>query len=41
MSNTGDYSKWTSEPSHISHKILDNDLVAARKSKVTLKHLTN
>ena len=41
MSNTNDYSKWTSEPSYISHKILDNDLVAACKGKVTLKHLTN
>ena len=31
-----DYLKWTStKPSYMSHEILDNDLVAIRKTKVT------
>ena len=36
VSNKKDYFKWISKPSYMSHKILDNDLVAIRKSKVTL-----
>ena len=28
VSNKKDYLKWTSKPSHKSHKIFDNDLVA-------------
>ena len=36
VSNEKDYLKWTSKPSYMSHKTLDNDLVAIRKSKVTL-----
>ena len=36
VSNEIDYLKWKSKPSYISHKIFDNDLVAIRKSKVTL-----
>ena len=36
VSNNKDYSKWTSKPSYLSHKIFDNDLVATRKNKVTL-----
>ena len=36
ISNVKDYSKWTSKSSYMSHKILDNDLVAIYKSKVTL-----
>ena len=36
VSNKKDYLKWTSKPSYMSHKIFDNDLVAIRKSKVTL-----
>ena len=35
-SNKKDYSKWTSKPSYMSHKIFDNDLVAIRKDKVIL-----
>ena len=35
------YSKWTSKPSYVSQKIFDNDLVAIRKSKVTLIFLDN
>ena len=31
-----DYLQWTSKPSYMSHKIFDNDLVAIRKSKLTL-----
>ena len=31
-----DYLKWTSKPSYKSRKIFNNDLVAIRKSKVTL-----
>ena len=30
------YLKWTSKPSHISHKIFENDLVVICKNKVTL-----
>ena len=30
------YLKWTSKPSYMSQKIFHNDLVAVRKSKVTL-----
>ena len=30
------YSKWISMPNYMSQKIFDNDLVAIRKSKVTL-----
>ena len=40
VSNKKDYLKWTSKPSYMSHKMLDNDLVAVRKNKVTLT-LTN
>ena len=36
VSNKKDYLKWTSKPSYMSHKMLDNDLVAIRKNKVTL-----
>ena len=36
VNNKKDYLKETSKPSYISHKILDNDFVAVRKSKVTL-----
>ena len=36
VSNKKDYLKWTSEPSYMSHKIFDNDLVAIRRNKVTL-----
>ena len=36
VSKKKDYLKWTSKPSYMSHKIFDNDLVAIRKSKVTL-----
>ena len=36
VSNNKDYLKWTSKPSYLSHKILDNDLVAIRKNKVAL-----
>ena len=31
------YLKWASKPRFMSQKILDNDLVTTRKSKVTLK----
>ena len=34
--NKKDYLKWASKPSYMSQKIFDNDLVAMRKSKVTL-----
>ena len=36
VSNKKDYLKWTSKPSYMSHKMFDIDLVAIRKSKVTL-----
>ena len=32
VSNKKDYSKWTSKPSYMSHKISDNDLVAISKN---------
>ena len=35
-SNKKNYLKWTSKPSYMSHKILNNDLVTIRKNKVTL-----
>ena len=39
MSNKEDYLKWTSKPSYMSQNLLfGNDLIAIRKSKVTLKH---
>ena len=37
VNNEKDYLKCTSKPSYMSHKIFDNNLVAIRKSKVTLK----
>ena len=36
VSNKKDYLKWTSKPSYMLHKTLDNNLVAIRKKKVTL-----
>ena len=36
VSNKKDYLKWTSKPSHMSHKIFDNDLVVILKNKVSL-----
>ena len=36
VNNEGDYLKWRSNPSYMSQKIFNNDLVAIRKSKVTL-----
>ena len=36
VSNKGNYLKWTSKPSYMSHKTFDNDLAAIRKNKVTL-----
>ena len=36
VSNKKDCLKWISKPSYMSHKIIDNDLVAIRKNKVTL-----
>ena len=36
VSNKKDYLKLTSKPSIMSQKVLDNDLVAIRKKKVTL-----
>ena len=36
VSNKKAYLKWTSKPSYILHKILENNLVAIRKKKVTL-----
>ena len=41
VSNKNNYLKWTSKPGYMSHKIFDNDSVAMRKNKVTLKHITN
>ena len=35
--NEKDYLKCTSKPSYMSHKIFDINLVAIRKSKVSLK----
>ena len=37
VNNEKDYLKCTSNPSYISHEILDNILVAIQKSKVLLK----
>ena len=37
VNNDNDYLKCTSKPSYMSQKIFDNDLVAIRKSKLTLK----
>ena len=36
VSNKKGYLKWTSKPSYMSHKTLDNDIVAIHKNKVTL-----
>ena len=36
-SNKKHHLKWTPKPSYISKKILDNDLLAIRQLKVTLK----
>ena len=36
VSNEKDYLKWTSKPRYLLQKIFENDLVAMRKSKVTL-----
>ena len=36
VSNEKDFLKWTSKPSSMSQKIFQNDLVAVRKSKITL-----
>ena len=37
VNNEKDYLKSTSKPSHMSHKILDNNLFAVRKNKLALK----
>ena len=37
VNNKKDYLKCTSKPSYMPHKIFDNNLVALRKSKVSLK----
>ena len=37
VNNEKYYKKCTSKPSHISHKIFDNKLVAICKRKLTLK----
>ena len=36
VNNKKDYLKWASKPSYMSHKILDNDLLAIPKNKVTI-----
>ena len=36
VNNEKYYLKWALKPSYLSHKMFDHDLVAARKSKVTL-----
>ena len=36
VNNEKIYSKWTSEPSYMSQKVLDNDLLAIQKSKIRL-----
>ena len=36
VNNKKDNLKWTSKPNFVSQKKIDNDLVAVRKSKVTL-----
>ena len=35
--NSKDYLECTSKPSHMSHKIFDNNLIVIRKNKVALK----
>ena len=37
VSKEDDYLKWTSKPAYMSQKIFDNDSVAIRKNKVTLR----
>ena len=37
VNNEEDYLKWTLKLSYMTHKIFDNNLVAIRKSKVSLK----
>ena len=37
VKNEKQFLKCTSKPSYMSHKIFDNNLVAIRKSKVSLK----
>ena len=37
ISNKRDYLKWTSKPSYMSQKLFENDLIAIRKRKDTLK----
>ena len=37
VNNKKDYLKCTSKPSHMSHKIFDNNLVVIRKSKIALR----
>ena len=37
VNNKTNYLKYTSNPSHISHKIFGNNLVAIRNTKVALK----
>ena len=37
VNNKKDYLKYTWKPSYMSHKILENNLVAIRKSEVSLK----
>ena len=37
VKNEKDFLKCTSKPNYMSHKIFDNNLVAIRKSKVSLK----
>ena len=36
VSNKGNYLKWTSKPSYMSHKTFDNDLAVICKNKVTI-----
>ena len=36
VGNKKDYLKWIYKPSHMPHKIFENDLVTTRKNKVTL-----
>ena len=37
VNNEKDYLKCTSKPSHVSHKTIDNNLLAICKSKLALK----
>ena len=37
VNNKKDYLKCISKPSYMSHKVFDNNLVAVRKNKVSLK----